>query len=139
MALASVSVDWLAIVVASVASFIFGWIWYGPLFGKIWLKGSGMSGKEMKKHKGGMGGKMIWSFVGTLVMSYVLSNVIVWAGVSGFNDVAMLGAWLGIGFFAATTLLGEVLWKGRPWKFFLLNSVYWILNLIIVGAVILAF
>ena len=28
--------NWLAVLVAVVASFFFGWLWYGPLFGKKW-------------------------------------------------------------------------------------------------------
>ena len=30
----TIHVNWLAVLVAVVASFFFGWLWYGPLFGK---------------------------------------------------------------------------------------------------------
>jgi hypothetical protein len=140
MALASASVNWLTVIIASVISFIFGWIWYGPLFGKVWLKGSGMSEKEAKRmHKEGMAGKMILNLIGTIVSVYVLANVIAWIGVNTIGDVFMLSLWLGIGFFGATTLLGDVLWKGRPWGFYLINFVYWILNLEIIGYILVSF
>lgn len=35
--------DWLAIVVATVAMFVFGWLWYGPLFGKKWSAANGIA------------------------------------------------------------------------------------------------
>lgn len=109
MALEFMSVDWLAVVIAAVASFAFGWVWFRPLFGKIWIKGSGMSAKEAKKmHKDGRGIKMLWYFMGVLV--YVFANVIGWIG-AGMSDVFMLGIWIGIGFFGVPTLLDDVLWK----------------------------
>ncbi|MBS3099244.1 DUF1761 domain-containing protein [Candidatus Pacearchaeota archaeon] len=140
MALESVSVNWLAIIVATIVSFIFGWLWYGPLFGKIWVKSSGMSEKEMKqKKKEGMGKVLLWHFIGDLVMVYVLAMLIGWIGINEFGEVAMLGIYLGVGFLVAGPLLGDVLWKCRPWSFFWINTFYWILNFVIAGSVIVAF
>ena len=140
MALEMVSVNWFAILVATVVSFLFGWIWYGLLFGKIWAKGSGMSEKEMKqKHKEGMGKALVWHFIGDLVMVYVLANLIGWIGITVFSEVAMLGVYLGVGFLVAGPLLGDILWKCRPWSFFWINTFYWILNFVIAGAVLVAF
>jgi len=140
MVLEVMSVNWLAIIIAAVVSFIFGWLWFGPLFGKAWLKGCGMSAKEAKKmHKEGMAGKMIWYFVGTIITTYVVANLIGWIGVGTFGEAIHLALWLGIGFFAATTMLGDKLWKGRPWSFFFINAVFWIINLAIIGAVLVGF
>ncbi|HAX82339.1 MAG TPA: hypothetical protein DCY40_07230 [Actinobacteria bacterium] len=36
--------EWLAILVGTVAMFIVGWLWYGPLFGKKWTAAHGISG-----------------------------------------------------------------------------------------------
>jgi hypothetical protein len=36
--------EWLAILVGTVAMFIVGWLWYGPLFGKKWTAAHGVSG-----------------------------------------------------------------------------------------------
>ena len=45
--------NWLAIILAAVATMIVGALWYSPiLFGKLWMKLSGMGGDkdaEMKK------------------------------------------------------------------------------------------
>lgn len=32
----SIHVNYLAVAAAVIASFAFGWLWYGPLFGKKW-------------------------------------------------------------------------------------------------------
>jgi hypothetical protein len=134
------NIGFIELVVASVVSFIFGWIWYGPLFGKLWLKGSGMSEKEAKKmHKQGMMGKMALNFLGTLVLVYVFANLIGWIGISNVVDLAWLSVWLGVGFFGATTLLGDVVWKGRPWSYYFINLFYWTLNLEIIGFILVSF
>jgi hypothetical protein len=36
--------EWLAILAGTVAMFIVGWLWYGPLFGKKWGAANGVSG-----------------------------------------------------------------------------------------------
>lgn len=33
--------DWLPIIVAAVAVFVFAWVWYGPAFGDAWRKATG--------------------------------------------------------------------------------------------------
>ena len=140
MALEAVSVNWLAVVVATVVSFIFGWVWYGPLFGKAWARGSGMSEKDISKNKKkGMAGPLIGHFIGDLIMVYVFAVLIGWIGASTFADAVMLGLYLGIGFMVAGPLIGDILWKGRPWSFFWINTLYWILNFVIIGAVLIAF
>lgn len=36
------SLNWLAAVAGGVTYFMIGWLWYGPLFGKAWMKEKGM-------------------------------------------------------------------------------------------------
>lgn len=37
------NVNWLAVIIGTIVSFIIGWLWYSPiLFGKKWAEGSGV-------------------------------------------------------------------------------------------------
>jgi hypothetical protein len=36
------NVNWIAVIVGFVAAYGFGWIWYGPLFGKPWSSALGL-------------------------------------------------------------------------------------------------
>lgn len=37
------NVNWLAVIIGAIVSFIIGWLWYSPiLFGKKWAEGSGV-------------------------------------------------------------------------------------------------
>lgn len=37
------NVNWLAVIVGFVVAYGAGWLWYGPLFGKVWSTGLGIS------------------------------------------------------------------------------------------------
>ena len=41
-------VNWLAVAVAGVSAFVLGGLWYGPLFGKAWMRHSGMTEDRIK-------------------------------------------------------------------------------------------
>lgn len=42
------TLNWLAIVVATLLTFVIGAIWYGPLFGKPWMKEMGFTEEDLK-------------------------------------------------------------------------------------------
>src|SRR5207249_1312102 len=74
----NIHLNWLAIVAGVIASFAFGGIWYGPLFGKTWAKAMGFtegmkpSGKEIAR------GSAL-NIIGSLLMAFVLAHeVSVW-------------------------------------------------------------
>jgi hypothetical protein len=136
----NVTVNFIAVIIASVISFIVGFLWYGPLFGKLWMKLNNLSDKDIKKAKEkGMAGMILLSFIGTLITVYVFAILIGALGIGGsIAGGIQLGFWLWLGFLVATTLLGSVLWDNKPWALFLLNSAYWLLNLEVI-AIILSF
>lgn len=133
MAVGLVAVNYVAVLVAAIVGYVIGMAWYSPsLFGKMW-----MNLANIKPDKKGMTNKMIAGFVGTLVMSFVLAHFIVFTGVSAIMDVAMLGFLLWLGFLA-TTMLGMVLWEGKPVKLYILNTVHYLVVLIVMGAILVS-
>jgi hypothetical protein len=132
-----VSVSWVAILVASIASFIIGWIWYGPLFGKTWMKLNKIGKKEIADaKKKGMAGMMILAFVGTLITAYVLDTFLWALGTTSVGGALQLALWIWLGFILATTVLGSVLWDNKPWGLFVLNGAYWLVTLEVLSLVL---
>jgi len=43
---AAAGINWLAVIVAALASFPLGMLWYGPLFGKAWMAASGVTKEQ---------------------------------------------------------------------------------------------
>ncbi len=135
-----VSINWLAVVVAAVAAYIVGWLWYGVLFGKTWMKLNKMSPADIKKAKQkGMATPMILNFIGTLVTVYVLAVLIGAVEANDMIGAVQLAFWIWLGFLLATTVLGSVLWDGKPWGLFVLNGAYWLVSLEVVAIVLSLF
>ena len=130
-------VNLLAVLVAAVASFVLGFLWYSPfLFGNMWMELSGISKAKAGKAKSkGMGMQMVAAFAGALVMSYVLAHFVSYTQSTTIMDGAVAGFWLWLGFIATVTL-GMVLWEGKPVKLYLLNNAHQLLSLMIMGAIL---
>jgi hypothetical protein len=47
----SLDINWLAVVVAAVATFMLGGVWYGPLFGRVWRAAEGQAEPPPSKAK----------------------------------------------------------------------------------------
>jgi len=43
--------NYLAIIISGILAMVIGAIWYGPLFGKVWLKVIGATDMDLKKRK----------------------------------------------------------------------------------------
>lgn len=110
-------INWVAVVAAAVASMAVGFIWYGPLFGKAWMKLSGL--KEMGDKKD-MPKNYAIMFVASLVSAYVLS-------VLGASFQTAFWVWLG---FQATLLLHGVLFEGQSWNLYFLKAGHQLVSLL---------
>ena len=135
-------VNWLAVLVCGVASMVLGSLWYGPLFGKMWMEMTGFNNmdparrEEMKK---GMVRSYSLAFIGALIMAYILSHVITYA--SNYNNVSGVSAglssafWMWLGFIVPSSM-GMVLWEGKPWKYWFLNASYYLIQLLVFGLIL---
>lgn len=137
MALPSITVSYLYVLFAAIASFILGWIWHGPIFGKAWMKEMKFSEADKKKAKEkGMGGALVMNSIGNFITAYVLAHFVGFLSLSTFSDAVQLAFWVWLGFFAAATLLGSVLWEGKSWKLFWIKAGYWLINLIVMAGIL---
>ncbi|MBI4451139.1 DUF1761 domain-containing protein [Candidatus Woesearchaeota archaeon] len=128
------NVNLLAVLVSAVASMVLGFLWYGPLFGKAWMRLSGKPAKSKAKTQG-MGLKYLLGFIASLVMAYVLAILIQQAGAGMLSAGVKVGAlaWLG---FLATNELGTYLWDNKPFTLYLVNAGYWLATLLVMAAIL---
>jgi hypothetical protein len=132
-------VNLIPVVVATVASIILGMLWYGPLFGKQWMALQGFTKKDMEKAKQkGMGMTYLMMTISSLVTLYILAYFLDMLSVVSMNAAIMPVTLIWLGFFA-TTMLGSVLWEGKPMALYILNIGFSLVNLIIAAAIITAF
>ena len=133
-------VNLLAVLVAALASMVLGFLWYGPLFGKPWMALMGFSKDSMDKDKAkGMTMNYVLMAVGSLVMAYVLSHVTSFAmaymQVSGYMAGLSSGFWTWLGFIAPVAM-GAQLWEGKPWKLYPITAGYYLVSLMVMGAIL---
>ena len=136
-----IPVNYLAVLVAAVANMGIGFLWYGPLFGKMWteLMGWGaMTPERIADRQKKARPAYAISFVSALVMAYVLLHVIFFANAyapSGLQSGLSGGFWMWLGFVAPVTV-GSVLWDGKPWKLWVINAGYYLVALLIMGTIL---
>lgn len=135
-----IEVNYLAVLIAAVASMAVGFVWYGPvLFGKAWMKLMGHTKEAMEKAKKEMGKTYTISFVGALVMAYVLTHVVAQGQAFYGTDPVMTGlmagfwSWLG---FVAPVQMTEVLFGSKKWNLYFINTGYQLVSLLVMGVII---
>src|ERR1051326_6187094 len=96
-------INYWAVLVAAIVNFVLGWLWYGPLFGKPWAKMVGMD-MSKKPPMASMVKSMLLMFIGSLLMSYVLDNGLIFGnsylGMSGWMAGVQGSFWYWLGLVA---------------------------------------
>lgn len=127
----------LASVVAGLAALAVGFAWYSPsLFGKTWMKLSGISQSDMEKaKKKGMLGNSLVGWISMTLMAYVLAKFMNMTGTNAPTDAVQTAAliWLG---FVATILLGSVLWERKSLKLYFLNALQWLVAMVVMALIL---
>ena len=128
-------VNYLAVLVAAIASMIAGFLWYGPLFGNMWKQLANITDKDMKKMKMSPRTSMILGFITALVISCTLAHFLIYMGISSIADALTAAFLIWIGF-VATVQIGAVLWEGKPWKLFFLNTAHALVSLSVMASIL---
>lgn len=135
-------INWLAVIVASLASFVIGWIWFSPkVFFDRWWRAMGRDPKDMGTMEGGMPMALMFGLViiAILVQATVLAGVIALSRSAG-NEVgliggALLGLLLGAGIAAAASI-SHRMFAGSSLKVWAIEVGQDIVCLAVMGAVI---
>lgn len=125
----------LAVVLATVASFIFGGIWYG-VFAQQWMAAAGKTPEDMAA-SGPNPVPFIIAFVAQLVMAYVLAGTI---GHLGPGQVTLRhglisGAVVWAGFVFSALAVNHAFQGAKP-SLTLIDGGHWLGVLLIQGAII---
>lgn len=128
------NINILAVVVSAILSMVIGSIWYGPLFGKRWMRLVKFSKEDTEKGKKDMPKTYGMMFVGSLVTSYVLALVINTVPIRTVAMGVTAAFWIWLGFIVAVKL-SEVLFEKKAWELFLIECGYYLVFLGVAGAI----
>ncbi|MEQ9167848.1 MAG: DUF1761 domain-containing protein [Fulvivirga sp.] len=126
------SINWLAIVVATLLTFVLGAIWYGPLFGKRWMAENGFTEEDLKNANMAKiyGTAFVLEFIMTVNLAFFLNGLSVQEGLmygfaTGFGWVAMA---IGVNYLFARKSM--MLW--------FIDGFYFVVCFLIMGAILTA-
>jgi hypothetical protein len=135
--MAFAGINYLAVLVAAVAAWLVGALWYTAL-GKAWMRALGSRPARRTGLRGAA--PFVISFLAELVMAWVLAGTLGHFGpgeVTVSNGI-LSGALLWAGFVGTTTLVNYA-FAGRSTELVLIDAGHWLAVLIVMGALIGAF
>jgi hypothetical protein len=128
-----------AIVVAAIAAWLFGGIYYSSLSGP-WLKAMGKTLEQCKAEQAAKSGiakyaPFILAFVGELIMAWATYGILLHMNMFTVRAGAITGAacWLG---FVLTTVTINNAFAGRKVSLAVIDCIGWLGAMVIIGAVI---
>ena len=131
----------VAVLIAVVANFILGYLWFSPLFGNAWAKEMGMD-MSVKPPASVMVRGMIFMVIGNFFLAYVFAhNIAAWSFVPGMDKMSVplqivnstVFTWLGFYF---PVDLGTVAWENKSWKLFFINTGYHFMMLLVASVIL---
>lgn len=125
------SLNWLAILAATVASFVLGYFWYGPIFGKAWLAALGKTADEIKPSPT----PFIITFFTTLITCIAMAVILSMLQVTSLLGGALLGLAVGIAFISCSTI-SDGAYCGWSWSLVAIQSGYRTVYCVLMGMVL---
>ena len=131
------NINFWAVLAATLSAFVIGYVWYGPLFGKAWMKVTGLS--EEKLEQGNMAKIFGLAFVFELIMAFNLAmffhgseeaSEMISAGSGAFYGFLTGFGWI---FFA---LAVNSLYEQKSWKYISINGGYWTITFTVMGLIL---
>jgi hypothetical protein len=138
-----IPINYLAVLACTVISMVLGFIWFGPLFGKLWARHMGM--EDMAKPSSGEMNKSLLIFaLASFLIAFVYAHAVgVWrASAWGLspdappNMLALNSAfftWLGFFF---PMQMGRVAWEQKKWGLVAVNTSFDLVRLLAFGFVL---
>jgi hypothetical protein len=135
-------INFVSVFVAAVVAFVLGFLFHGPVAGKMWMRLADIHPTGNEKLSD-MIPQMFWNLVVNIVTAYVLAGVSALAfssplmgGASAFSG-ALIGVWMWAGFLVTTTSI-DVIWMGRKYQLWLFESACSLIVMATMGAIIAA-
>lgn len=128
-------INWLSVLVGTLAYFALGALWYSFLFKDKWLAYNKIVIDNNPDAKKGVGAIMFASFIMMLVTSIAIAFLAYRVGMWGWMSGVKLGLLTGV-CFASTSMAINMLYEKKPLGLFLINSGYQVLGNILSAIII---
>ena len=132
-------VNILSVVIAAVAAWIFGAIYYTAL-GKAWIAAQGKTAESCKAEFAAKSGltkfvPFILSFVGALITGVVIYGILTHSGLWSWHAGMVTGAFCWFGFVLTTVVINNA-YAGRKVMLSVIDAGHWLGVLLIIGGLV---
>lgn len=128
------NLNWLAVIVAGLAYFVLGAIWYSFIFKNAWIKLSGVNVNDPNAKKG-VAMIMLSSLILMIICSLGLAIFLYKTGPTSWMSGAKTGLVAGV-CFSATGICISYLYEKRPLGLHLINAGYNVAGCVIAGIIL---
>jgi hypothetical protein len=125
--------NYWAVLLAALSSFMLGGIWYSPwLFGRLWMEGCGLTNVDLKNSDP----KIVFGVILFLSLFIAFSMALILGRDPLLSEAVVFASMAGLGF-VCTTFGISYIFEQRPLKLFLINGGYHFIQFIL-NAVVLS-
>ena len=125
--------NYAAVVVAAIAYWILGGVWYAVLFSKPWMALEHITDEQAKSMNPVL--PYVITFVLNLLIAYALAQICIWRNANTIGRGASVGVLLWIGFVGPITFT-TYMFEMRPKELFAINEFFPLAGLVLMGAII---
>jgi hypothetical protein len=134
-----VTVNWLAIVVAAVAAWLFGGVYYTAL-SKPWMAAQGKTMEQCQAEMAAKSGAakaapFILVFIGEIIIAWALYGILVHMNAFTLRGGLILAALIWFGF-VVPTVTANYAFHGRKPMLIVLDTAAWLGAFLIIGAIV---
>ncbi len=133
------SINYLSILIAAVAAWLFGGVYYTSL-SRYWLAAQGKTLEQCQAEQAAKSGAakaapFIVVFIGELIMAWAMYGVLFHMGMFTLRAGAISGAALWLGF-VLPTIAGNYVFSGKKPMLIVIDSAAWLGAMVIIGAIV---
>ena len=134
-------INFVAVIVSALVAFIIGFLFHGPLFGKMWMKLANITPTGNEKMSD-MYGQMGMNLLANVVTAFVLAILITLISESGYLFdkslvcIGMIGSalvWAGVVVPGSSM---DSIWMGKSWKLWIFECISSLAMFLAMGAII---
>jgi surface polysaccharide O-acyltransferase-like enzyme len=125
--------NYLAVIVAAIAYWLLGAIWYGVVFGEAWMALEHITAEQARSMN------PVLPYVITLALNvliaYALAQICIWRNADTLGRGASVGVLLWIGFVGPVTFT-TYMYEMRPKELYAINQFFPLAGFVLMGAIL---
>jgi surface polysaccharide O-acyltransferase-like enzyme len=125
--------NYLAVIVAAIAYWLLGAIWYGVVFGEAWMALEHMTAEQARSMNPVL--PYLITLALNVLIAYALAQICIWRNANTLGRGASVGVLLWIGFVGPVTFT-TYMYEMRPKELYAINQFFPLAGFVLMGAIL---